>query len=234
MKKPYLKKISKIGKFSVWWVNGMYIRNNVNREFTNFSHHFHFKFIPKYEFWIDKEYDNGEDRFFIDHLLVEWKLMSKGIKYIPALDKACEKELQERKKSSLFKKVGNKFKKNPKKVPKEVYIKLLKEYSKDSIKVFLVNGELVRDLYYINFTEGGHEYVYNFVPKKEVWIDDDLSPQERKFVILHEVHERFLMSKGYEYHKAHASSSAIEYEARHNPAKTKKLLDSEYAKNKNV
>ncbi|MBU4453287.1 hypothetical protein KKH24_03430, partial [Patescibacteria group bacterium] len=78
-----------------------------------------------------------------------------------------------------------------------------------------VRGELVRDIYFIDFTEGGHEFVYDFVPKTEVWIDDDITRGERKFIILHELHERALMAEGKKYPEAHASASRIEHICRH-------------------
>ena len=90
------------------------------------------------------------------------------------------------------------------------------------MQVWLVDGELVRDLYFIDFVEGGHHYVYHFVPESEVWIDNDLSRVEYPFVILHELHERHLMrDEKLGYDEAHNSSSAIEYQCR----KKKNLLD---------
>jgi hypothetical protein len=116
----------------------------------------------------------------------------------------------------------------------------LKHYS-GKIDVWLVNGESVRDKYYIDFTEGGHDLVYHFIPRREVWIDDDLSPKERKFVLLHELHERNLMSKALKkekhrvygkelsniYAKAHHSSSEIEYFCRHHPKMLEKKILAE-------
>ena len=59
----------------------------------------------------------------------------------------------------------------------------IKKYS-GAVKVWIIQGGLVRSLYFIHFTEGGHDLVYpHFVPKNEVWLDDDLSPGERKFVL---------------------------------------------------
>ena len=106
----------------------------------------------------------------------------------------------------------------------------MKKYSSNKIKVWVVDGELVRDKYFIDFTEGGHEFVYKFVPKGEVWLDDDLSKRERKFILLHEVHERNLMSKGFKYPEAHHSSSVIEHYCRRRPWKIKKHLRREFEK----
>jgi hypothetical protein len=80
-----------------------------------------------------------------------------------------------------------------------------------------VNGRLVRSVFDIDYTEGGHDYVYEFVPANEVWIDDAVEEPERPFVLLHELHERNLMAKGWPYSKAHADSSRIEYRCRHYP-----------------
>jgi hypothetical protein len=100
-----------------------------------------------------------------------------------------------------------------------------------NIEVKLINGKAVRDLYFIDFTEGGHHFVYPWVPLKEVWIDDDLSAHEREFVLLHELHERYLMAKGDNYAVAHASSSLIEYKCRRDPSMLKKCLQEEIEKN---
>ena len=63
----------------------------------------------------------------------------------------------------------------------------------------------------------GHDYVYEFVPQNEIWVDDDIAEAERGYVILHELHERNLMAKGWTYDKAHSDSSRVEYRMRHHP-----------------
>src|SRR5207253_2097692 len=39
------------------------------------------------------------------------------------------------------------------------------------IEVWLVDGSVVRGLYKTDYTEGGHGYVYRWVPKDEIWIE---------------------------------------------------------------
>jgi hypothetical protein len=75
----------------------------------------------------------------------------------------------------------------------------------------------VRSVFDIDFTEGGHDYVYEFVPKNEVWIDDAIMAVERAYVLLHELHERNRMAEGWPYSKAHAESSRLEYHCRRHP-----------------
>lgn len=219
-----MRLLEKIGKFSIFEVNGEFIRKNLDREFTNFGQHYRFPIIPKNEFWLDKEYTPGEADFFVDHLLLENKLMSKGVSYEKALFAADALEQKERKKTALAKRlrassatVGE---------LRIIHKKKLSVYG-DKIIVWLVRGEAVRDRFYIDFTEGGHDLVYDFVPDGEVWIDDDLSIKERKFVILHELKERRLMGEGLPYPKAHREASAIEYHCRHFPLKVAKKIKEE-------
>ena len=47
MKKPYIKKYKSINGFDVWIVDGKYIRDKINEEFTNFGLNSRFRFIPK-------------------------------------------------------------------------------------------------------------------------------------------------------------------------------------------
>lgn len=214
MKKPYLKLLREVGKFKVWSVDGEYVRERWNEDFTNFAEHYRFRFIPTYEFWIDKEESPGEADFFIHHLLVEWRLMRTGMEYDNALAYGDRSERAERYKSKKERKVRRL--RSHKAFVRRIHKKLLAKY-KNSIRVWLVRGELVRDLFFVDYTEGGHDKVYRFVPPKEVWIDDDLSPAERRFVLLHEVHERRLMAAGWPYFKAHRSANELEYRCRRKP-----------------
>jgi hypothetical protein len=225
MKKPYLKKICDIDKFSVWTVDGKYIRTNIEEEFTNYGHHYRFKFIPENEFWIDKEANGGEEKYYIDSMLVMTRLLAKGVSHKEAVKKADQIERRERAKGVLMKQglLGLPREEILKRVKK----KLIKAYSLGPVKVWIVNGELVRSLFFLDFTEGGHDKVYHFVPKEEIWLDDDVSQLERKFVLLHEAHERNLMSKGMNYDDAHRDSSRIEFFCRHNPKELNKHLSLE-------
>ncbi|MEK7182237.1 MAG: hypothetical protein AAB679_00540, partial [Patescibacteria group bacterium] len=225
MKKPYLKKFGVIKNITIWIVNGKYIRENFDEEFTNFGQHYFFHFIPTNEFWIDKENSPGEEEFFIHHLFVEWRLMRRGMKYKTALAHADRSERAERMKSDTVK--GLKPFLTNTKLIKRIHKKQIASY-KNGLQIWLVRGNLVRDFYFIDFTEGGHDNVYSFIPKDEVWIDDDLSPQERRFVLLHEVHERRLMASGWLYSKAHRSANKIEFVCRNHPFLLAKKLHEEF------
>lgn len=211
MRKPYREKQGEVEGKTVWIVDGAYIRKNINREFTNFGQHYRFHFIPHSEFWIDHESHPDETFFFIEHLLVEHRLMARGTAYTRALKAADRIERRERKRHSV---IAHRV--LPHRILANIRRRFLKSYS-ERVHVWVVNGELVRDSFDIDFTEGGHDKVYAYVPENEVWIDDDVAPRERPLILLHELHERRLMQEGWPYHRAHRSASEHEYMCRHHP-----------------
>lgn len=229
MEKPYVKKIKEVSGYIAWYVDGQYIRTNIDEEFTNFGNHYShqgkFRFIPEKDLWIDDEKTEGEADFYIADMLAYIKAFKEGKGYKKAAESADLAERKEREKSVLARTALKKA--NIKKdIAPAIYKKLL--YHKGNMKIWVVDGEAVRDIFYIDFTEGGHDKVYKFVPHDEIWLDDDLSAKERKFVLLHEIHERNLMAKGMNYNNAHKDSSRIEFYARHHPKEIAKLLEDEF------
>ena len=214
LKLPYLEKVDERGKLHVWIVDGGYIRSHMDEEFTNFGQHYSFACIPENELWIEKETRDDERQFFIDHLLVEHRLMAKGVPYDKALVEADKVERRERRRAGDVRRLTHHGKDLPD--GREVHQRLWKKLE-NGISVWIINGRLVRSVFDIDFTEGGHDYVYEFVPEKEVWIDDAIEEKERGYVLFHELHERNRMAIGWPYNKAHAESSRFEYRCRHHP-----------------
>jgi len=212
--RPYIEKVDERGNLAVWIVDGAYIRGNIDEEFTNFGQHYRFSYIPVNELWIDREAQNDERQFFIEHLLVEHRLMVKGMPYEKALVIADLAERRERRRAGDLSLMTHKGKKLPE--GKDVHQRLWRKLE-NGPSVWIVNGRLVRSVFDIDFTEGGHDYVYEFVPQNEVWIDDDIEESERGYVLVHELHERNRMAHGWPYNKAHAEASRLEYHCRHHP-----------------
>jgi hypothetical protein len=223
LKPPYLKKVGQRGRMSIWIVDGTHVRTHIDEEFTNYGQHYRFPNIPEDEFWLDKEGKPDEQKFFIDHLLVEHRLMARGIPYDDALDAADKAELAERKKAGDVRRMT---KGGSLPDPKQVHIRLWKKLETE-VSVWIVDGRLVRSVFDVDYTEGGHDYVYEFVPENEVWIDNDLEEAERPYVLLHELHERNLMAKGWNYSDAHEDSSKVEYHCRHHPDELHQALAKE-------
>ena len=211
LKHPYIKKYATRKGIQIWLVDGEYVRKNIDEEFTNFGQHYRFTYIPLDEFWIDQEAQNQEYSFFIDHLFAEYNLMKAGKSYDDAITVADQIELKQRRKAKDDRKILT----NSKGLPDltVVHVSLWKKLE-DGVGVWIVDGRLVRSLFDRDFTEGGHYHVYEFIPKDEVWIDDAIEENERRFVLLHELHEFNQMAKGMPYSKAHAESSKLELRCR--------------------
>jgi hypothetical protein len=224
LKPPYLQKVDARGEIQVWIVDGSYIRGHLDEEFTNFGQHYRYPYIPDKEFWIDQEAQHDERAFFIDHLLVEHELMSKGASYGKAIVEADRVERRERRRAGDVAKVTLHGRQLPD--AQSVHERLWKRLE-NGVRVWIINGRLVRSVFDIDFTAGGHDHVYEFVPEDEVWIDDAITEKERGFVLLHELHERNQMSAGVPYNHAHAESSRLEYHCRHHPDELHDALASE-------
>jgi hypothetical protein len=144
--------------------------------------------------WVDKEHHPNELRFLAYSAIIEYVAMRKGLSYEKAL-KIVKKKVSAMRKAS------------------HQHLEMKKKFFgiKNKIKVFIVEGDYVRTKLDLFFTEGGHGCVYDYIPKDEIWLDDDLDPKERKYVLLHEMTEHDLMkNKKYSYERAHKEASRIE------------------------
>jgi len=83
--------------------------------------------------------------------------------------------------------------------------------TEQGFKIFLVDGERLRKKH-IEFTEGTNFKVVRYVPKGQIWIDENLKskPADMKAVIKHEVFEVLKMQKGMTYNKAHLLANRME------------------------
>jgi hypothetical protein len=222
-KPPYVACVRHRGPVGIWLVDGAYVRKNIDEEFSNFGHHFSASEIPRDEIWLDKEADPDEQRFFIRHALEERRLMLEGKSYDVARRAACAAERRMRAKSGDIQKVAP-GKSLPD--PSRVHVRLWKTLP-SGVQVWIVKGRLVRSVFDIEFTEGGHEHVYEYVPHGEVWIDDDVEEIEKGFILFHELHERNLMEHGMDYDAAHAESSKLEKRYRKHPDQLHEALAAE-------
>jgi len=207
------KLIDKYGDLEIWEIDGEKLRREKDIEFTNYGIWPDFSYIPKNELWLDVEKNPDERQFFIDHMLAQWIVNKTTGDNDKAIAKAYKVEAAERKKAGDKSKVFD-SKGHPH--PAKVHQKLLGK-TDTGLEVWLINGRLVRSSFFIDFVDGGHHFVYPWVPENEVWLDDDLSPKEYPFVLLHELNEREKMKHGWSYNRAHPDSSKIELYCHHHP-----------------
>lgn len=229
----YLKNIGEHDGLSVWLVDGEKIRRDIDENFVEYDHHGRFHFIPSSEIWIDRETNADERKYFLEHVSWEREFMHKGMTLEEAVEKADKREAHERRESLRVKNILSTHHAR-KKALEKIRKHKLEEYSSDTVHVWLVYGEFVRDFYLVEYAEGGHDLVYPFIPKGEVWVEEVLHETEREFIILHELHERFLMSQGKDYPHAHKGASIIEDRFRENPDGLKERIQEELGKNNTI
>ncbi len=222
-REPRVKRVGSRNGLTVWLVDGSWVRKNIDEEFSNFGHHYTYDEIPKGELWLDGETDPDERKFYVAHMRMEYRLRKQGVDDETARNRANAHERKLRLQAGDLQKV-KKGKSLPQ--PEAVHARLWKKLG-NGVEVWFVNGRLVRSVYDIEFTEGGHEHVYEFIPRDEVWIDNDIHEDEQGFVVFHELHERNLMAKGSDYDRAHEESSRLERHYRNHPAELHEALEKE-------
>lgn len=202
--------------FTVYAVNGLAVRNvaQPDEEFGNFATTDEFPdLIPRGEVWISEKLAAREGVFFIANALTRLARQAAG-----ATEKAYDEGLEVER--SLRERItGLAFRdgKPHARVPSEIY---LEEYitlpdPQGPVVVWLIRGDLARNYYKTDYTEGGHGYVYPWVPKPEIWIEDGVDRREVPFIVCHEYLERRLMrDAGLEYDPAHETCSAVEFDLR--------------------
>jgi hypothetical protein len=235
MKKPYIRKIGKFSGYDVFYVDGIWVRKNLEREFTTYADHIKYNFIPKKEFWIEEEFAKKEWKYYVKYFIAKIKYLQEGNDLKKSIFLANIIEQKERDKSKIIQKLKKSTKEEQ---IKSIHKKFLKEYSNDSIKVWIVKGFLVRSLYFLDFSSGGHDKVYTFIPKNEIWIDDSMNPSDIKYLLIHELHERYHMNQGLYYdfenqksNDAHALAHKLEEECRNSPEKVDYVLKQEIKNN---
>lgn len=166
-------------------VDGWKIRNTVDTDFSGWGTHADYPYIPLGEIWLDK-FLKPERKLILDLIKLERSMRGKSFRLIRA---KAKKTLT---------------------LPKKSKPKILKTEKHGKYKVVYVDGSQVRsqdDPYYIL---GGHDLVYPYIPKNEIWIDTCSDDREWKYTLVHEMHERELMGKGMAYDNAHDFALAME------------------------
>lgn len=223
-----LRLLGRRGLFEIYAVDGDAIRGEpligADIDFTNWGEHYRFHtFIPQYDIWIDEAAlaaaPEDED-VFIDAAMYEWRVMAGGASYEDVWKRVEDYEAKERRKieGPVEAKPDS-----PADVPPELYLGTLGMLD-DGTVVKLVSAKAVQDTYDDDFTEGGHWRVYDFVPKGEIWIGDDIFEAERPLLVIHETDEMHFMAHGLSYDAAHKKASELEWYARHHPEQIAAVL----------
>lgn len=201
---------------TLYTVNGLAVRNasQQDEEFGNFATHDEFPdVIGEREVWISEKLAAREGVFFTANALTYLAKVAAG-----ATDRGYDAGIEaERALREAVNGVEFRDGRPHKRVPDELY---LSEYltlpdPKGTVSVRLVDGNLARSYYKTDYTQGGHGYVYPWVPKFQIWVEDGTDHREIPFVVCHEYLERRLMrDAGLGYNRAHEIASALEFDLR--------------------
>jgi hypothetical protein len=190
-----------------------------DEEFGNFAVHDEFpRLIPENEIWITDRIADAEGLFFVANAVAQRWAQDHGgeseeTAYTTGLN--VERYLRRKLRGAEFR-AGRPHKRVPERIYVEQYAELPDPTGPaDTVTVWLIDGAVARDLYKTDYTEGGHGYVYRWVPKTEIWVEATLERPELPYVIAHEYLERRLMhDAGLEYDHAHEICSKVEYTLR--------------------
>lgn len=211
--------------FTVYTVNGLAVRNasRVDEEFGNFATHDEFPdVIGRQEVWVSEKLAAREGVFFIANALTYLSRLAAG-----AADTAYDDGLSvERVLRERVNGVSFQDGKPHRKVPAEIY---LGEYAtlpdpRGPVTVHLIDGNLARSYYKTDYTQGGHGFVYPWVPKPQIWVEGGVDRRETHFIVCHEYLERRLMrDEGLDYGRAHGMASRLEFDLRKGTGLTPRL-----------
>jgi len=211
MSKIHKTHIGKYLDYDIYKVDGHALRN-ISKDFGVFfdwDTHYQLKDIPKNEIWISNNIDTEEQFVNMATAFCFCKSIEQGMSSKRAFSKCSKMDKKIRKRIFHTSKSHKKIE-----VIDSIYKKLYKTLE-NKIEVWIVDGEKVRNLYDENYIEGGHGYVYNYVPKDEIWLDSGLLDDELIPVLVHEYIEMKLMKeKHMQYPKAHIFATKAEYKIR--------------------
>ena len=173
-------------------VDGFFIRNHLDPEFPimrypSISGTSPRYYIPTNEIWMDKQFAK-EKHFFV---------ALEKIRYDKKYQKLPYKKMRQIMTKELCKKG-----------PVPNFIQATEK--KEKMIIQYVDGSRVRQHLDAEFIFGGHEYVYDYIPHNEIWIDNLQNQKEIPHTLLHEMIEYTHMKAGMNYDAAHDIATAFE------------------------
>jgi len=203
--------------FDVYTVDASALRTlaRADEEFGNFATQDEFPdLIPKGEIWLAEKNFDQEGLFFVADAVTRMKAKKAGVAEDTAYTAGLNVQRILRKKHLGVEYRGGQ---PHKRVPPDIYVEhyITLPDATFPVEVWLVCGHLVRSYYKTDYTEGGHGYVYPWVPKGQIWVEKDLDRWELPYIVSHEYLElRLMRDAKMEYDAAHEICSKVEFNLR--------------------
>jgi hypothetical protein len=204
--------------FDIWIVDGGTVRREIYPEFLFGGNPQRYLFVPRREIWVDNAVAAEEFAYTVAHELRERGLMAhKKISYEDAHRLALDLEHSMRRADDStvrehereLHRVSPTDCDNVKEIAElpdsiglhNIYRVMLG--MRGAISVWVVDGAAVRRDIFPDFGLSGNDLAYHFIPKKEIWIDGQISCEETEFSTAIELLERESMAKGMSYNQAY-------------------------------
>lgn len=204
--------------FDIWIVDGGTVRREIYPEFLFGGNPQRYLFVPRREIWVDNAVAAEEFAYTVAHELRERGLMAhKKISYEDAhrlaldlehsMRRADDSTVREHEKE--LHRVSPTDCDNVKEIaelPDSIglhNIYRVRLGMRGAISVWVVDGAAVRRDIFPDFGLSGNDLAYHFIPKKEIWIDGQISCEETEFSTAIELLERESMAKGMSYNQAY-------------------------------
>jgi len=203
--------------YDIFSINPFAIRNlaQPDEEFDNFATHNEFPdIIPKGEIWINERAMRREGEFFSANAIARLQALEDGASEDSAYTVGLNAD---RKLRAARTGIRYRAHRPSKRISPRIYVRhyLTLPDEEFPIEVWIVDGLRVRSTYMTDYTEGGHGYVYPWVPKDEIWIEEAIERAEVPFIVAHEyIEHRLMRDEGMEYDKAHECCSEMEFDLR--------------------
>lgn len=169
-------------------VDGFEVRNKIWTDFSGIASRDENPLLPEGQLWLENVLT--DDASLVGAYLLRRELVNEGM---------SRQDARKAIRSSAFYRGGIEW------------FKGMEEVTRLSgVRVFLVDGSVLRSQFDPFFLLGGHDLVYDYVFPESVWIDRKVDRRDWKYTILHEVEERRLMAKGMSYLEAHEFAIAAE------------------------
>lgn len=214
----------------IWIVDGARVVQEIYPAFVMGGNDQRYRFNPENEVWIDNRIGIEELKYTIAHELIERKLMrERGWSYDRAhseggnerekrLRLAEMRRVARKERSTGLVELGERGEKVSagREGVRVLLTGIYRAYfgKMGGLSVWIVDGSKVRRDLEPNFSFGGHDQKYRFVPKGEIWLDAAMSVEEAYFVLFHESIERKLMAAGKSYEVSYPSAVAAQLDER--------------------
>lgn len=224
--KPPLQKkfLACVEGYAVYSIDPFAIRNaaEADEEFGNFAISEDFPdLIPKDQIWVGSTTPRKERPFFIADAVARLKAMKNGASEASAhtIGLNAERKLRLAGTGVEYRN-GRKHKRIPSALYHERYTVL--PDPKQPTEVWRIDGTLARSYYKTDYTEGGHGYVYRWVPRGEIWIEKVLERDEIPYIVAHEyIESRLMRDKDIVYDRAHSICARMEFDLRKRQSRKK-------------